>query len=766
MKIGTVERLVGVHNTNVCDWLTTSVGATLPNGTARLPASGSADANGAWIEGLYVLGNGTDANLRVNDASGTSDLATQFTFASSQYLSHATNASLETGDVDFTVAAWVYLDTISADRPIMARWDNGTSSLREYRLWYDQASGKMKFEVWNFSGPTFAIATSTATITTGTWYFVVGQHDSVNDLVSCQVNNGTAGTAAHSTGITANTVDFMLGRLQAGTTYMDGRIERAGFWKSAASGGGVLSAGLKTSIYNAGVGKAYSSLTAGEKVALISYWNLGSTYTDSVVANANDLTQHNTPTTSAGVDYAIVVAELMPDAPTTNLTLVTAVGTGHPAGDYSYLVSYVTADGNYTATNPTAVDFTAGGNVDISVQSIPIPPAGHDITGRAIWRLSGGSLFYKLAHVITDITTTVWIDTVADVDLGAELNLFNAKMPPIKYSCEHNSRWIGCGNAADKQTVFISNKFEPWYCPESPDTEDPLQGTRAKLQGRAAGEGLGVCSHGAYVAVFTGGAGYFLTGDEPLDFALTKFCDHGCVAHRTIKSVRGLLIWLAPDGVYAWMNGAATRISDDQRTTIEAISAADMAAAYAWVYDDKWFLGWPSGCLYVDLAANFPRQWGTLTNNLWTTATVTVNTASARQKVYAARSAHARVYQLETGATDAIPTAGTAIATSYATKDWDMGLPTREKRACYIEVKAKKSTGTLTITLYKGSGDDIQTETHDLSTVDDSAETVTRAFKSCNEYARSEYFRVKVDCSTTAAELELIAVGLQWMMAS
>lgn len=374
---------------------------------------------------------------------------------------------------------------------------------------------------------------------------------------------------------------------------------------------------------------------------------------------------------------------------------------------------------------------------------------------------------YTLVATLSDNTTTSYLDNIADADTTTELVEGNTRFPPCRYLIEHQNRMIGAHseelNVGDLQTVYISNVREPYYCPESPDLEDPNQGTRAALQGRAAGEIMGLCSHGGVVAVFTGATGHLLLGVEPNDFRLQKFCDHGTVAHRTVVSVRSLLLWLAPDGVYQWDGQNTIRISDDVRATLEALSATELAKAHALVWQDRYYLFWPTGALWYDL--NY-RIWGKLTNNLWRTSAVTVYTTATLQRIYASRYGYARVYQLETGATDAIPSAATAITTTWASRDWDCGMACRDKRVHYIEAKFKKGTGTATITLYIGTGESVQTVSQNIATVDNASDTVCRSLTGANDYARDEHFKMKIECSTTASEYEILAAGLQWTLAS
>lgn len=208
------------------------------------------------------------------------NLAAAFASSSSQYLSKATNSDLESGDIDFTVACWVYLESISANRTLFAKWDTTTSSQREYRLYYNQAFSDFGFECWQFTTSTLGGVGDTdgAAPAAGRWYFVVGWHDSVGNTVNCQVNDTAAGSVAFSAGITANSVEFRIGAQVGVQDFLDGRIDSYGFWKR------VLTADEKTFLYNAGRGRAYRDLTPDLKTSLIRWWDMDATFTDKVSA--------------------------------------------------------------------------------------------------------------------------------------------------------------------------------------------------------------------------------------------------------------------------------------------------------------------------------------------------------------------------------------------------------------------------------------------------------------------------------------------------
>jgi hypothetical protein len=365
---------------------------------------------------------------------------------------------------------------------------------------------------------------------------------------------------------------------------------------------------------------------------------------------------------------------------------------------------------------------------------------------------------------INDNTTTTYLDAVVNSSLGDDLPAdsdgfpSNVAFPPCKYLAQHQRRLIGAGNTTDPDYLFISNVDEPYYCPESPDLEDPNQGTRARVDSPAGGEITGLCSHGGVVAVFTGGTGHLLLGVEPNDFRLQKFCDVGCAAHRTICSAKSLLLWLGQDGVYAWDGTSVKRISDDQRVTIEAMTAAEMAGAHAYVLDDRYHLCWATGSIYFDLEHGV---WGSYSNWLWRDATVAPFTSGNRPRVWGAREGAARVYQLETGGTDD----GTNIEAVWESRDWDMGVPGREKRGRYVELKFKKTSDPATCrwTLKRGTGETIQQGEVEIGAVDVNGGTVSRHLVELNELARDEHFRLRLEVESPTTEVILLSAGLHYV---
>ncbi len=786
-RIGDTEHLIGVHAGDIVDFLDSPVGRIQSNGTDRLPTS--TDANAAWVEGHLIIGNGTDANVRFN---GRNDgLAADFPANATDALkvNRGTNALFE--GQDLTVAVWVRFDDLAFNATalspggrltICAIDDRGTSARKSWRLVVNPNTNRLNFAVHDAAGAETTVADTTA-LAVDTWYFVTARHNAATDLIAIQVNGGTITTAACAHGLDQPAAGyFSVGYTPnldgaTGNDAMNGRVGPLGVWRSAEAAGGALSDALMTALYNGGVPLEEADLAAAYDDELVAFWDMG----ESSGTRDDD---HNAGTTfdliafGAGVgsaagphgarDVARQMVQAVTTAPTVDLDVgATHESTGETQGqDFVYRISFLNADGEPGEAGPEGLDAAYTFNLDFtsSLTNIPVCPAGQDCSGRRIWRRSGGSTVFRLVADILDNTTTSYLDEVLNDDLGEELVEGNVATPAWQYLTEWKGRLVGAGNAADPQLIGISNQYEHFYTPEVPNLRLATQGSRFRLQGRAAGRVTGLRTHGGVVAVFTGGAGFLLQGDQAANFSLQEFTHHGCVAHRTIVSARDVLLWLSNDGVYAWVGGRTIeRISDDVSETLGDLTAAQLAGAHAALFEDRYWLMWDTGCLVYDLQY---RQWSSNSNNLWRDATASEYVSGGKQRLWGAREGFARVYQLETGNSDAIPSAGTAITMTWASKDWDCGLPGRQKRIALVLTDFRKSTGTATITLFRGTGESIQTLSHNTADVSESSsETVSKKRQAAKEEARSENFKVQVAIASTADDVELLAVGLMYSLA-
>lgn len=190
----------------------------------------------------------TDNNT-VTSNTGIISNAGQFTSANSEYLSRADSAELSTGDIDYTFAFWVLMDSKAATLNFVNKY-TVTGNQREYSARYDQPTDRFTFLV----SPDGIVATTVTASTfgtpsTATWYAIVVKHDATANIIGVSVNNGAFDTAAHTTGSFDSTAAFHVGASGTPAAFMNGRIDEGAFWKK------VLSAAEITEWYNAGAGK-------------------------------------------------------------------------------------------------------------------------------------------------------------------------------------------------------------------------------------------------------------------------------------------------------------------------------------------------------------------------------------------------------------------------------------------------------------------------------------------------------------------------------
>lgn len=152
----------------------------------------------------------------------------QYVRASSQFHNIADNALVSTGDIDFTVAAWVYLDSEPAANAYMGfvtKW--GAAGTREFTLaWANDATSNRYYFSVSADG-TAEVGVRDGVYgdpTTATWVLLIGWHDAAANTINIQVNNGTPTSAAHATGVFDGAADLRIGSIDGTTHFADGRV--------------------------------------------------------------------------------------------------------------------------------------------------------------------------------------------------------------------------------------------------------------------------------------------------------------------------------------------------------------------------------------------------------------------------------------------------------------------------------------------------------------------------------------------------------------
>jgi len=209
------------------------------------------EANGNDSHGSNNL---TDEGV-VTYTTGKVGNCANFELDSGQRLYLASNSSLQTGDIDFTFAQWVQLESNGAAIYSAGKWTSAGDQ-REWFTRYDPGSNRFEFFASaDGASSTIATANNFGAPSLATWYFLVVWHNATANTINIQVNDGTANSFAHAGGIFLGSGLFNIGARGDGSGW-DGLGDQVGFWK------GLLSDAERTWLYNSGAGRSYADIVA------------------------------------------------------------------------------------------------------------------------------------------------------------------------------------------------------------------------------------------------------------------------------------------------------------------------------------------------------------------------------------------------------------------------------------------------------------------------------------------------------------------------
>lgn len=303
--------------------------------------------------------------------------------------------------------------------------------------------------------------------------------------------------------------------------------------------------------------------------------------------------------TTGGGEYPVASYPLGIPAPTSALTAVvnsTSGEVGETAQDYYYVYTNVTGWGEESAPGGLSniVSFKDVHNVTIS--GIAVPPAGHNITARRIYRSNTGTTanaaFQFLAE-ITDAAVTTYVDTTIATALGEVIPSTNWTEPPddLRGILAHPSGFL-CGfSGRDVWFSEIGYAFA-WPVSYSLTMDSPIVA-------------LGV--YGSTLVVGTETYPYVITGTDPSNMSATKLTDpEPCVSKRSMAASSLGIVYATPNGLYVVAGGGGSLITTGRfgRDEWQALHPETMHG-YIWngyyfgFYDDG---AGDDGCVAINLA--------------------------------------------------------------------------------------------------------------------------------------------------------------------
>ena len=181
-------------------------------------------------------------NTSVSYTTGITNNGANFT-ADGQYLEVGDLAALSFGDEDFTISCWYKGASTSGTQIFLSKW--GASGQWEYMFWFYGAIEKFYWSI-SSNGSTGTDVVSTNAYAVSTWYHIVAQHDSVNNLTKIKVNNTGWITAPLITGCRDGTTAFRLGHSVSGSTGTRAVLDEVGLWRRCLTDAEI------TTLYNSG----------------------------------------------------------------------------------------------------------------------------------------------------------------------------------------------------------------------------------------------------------------------------------------------------------------------------------------------------------------------------------------------------------------------------------------------------------------------------------------------------------------------------------
>lgn len=166
-------------------------------------------------------------NNKAPSAAGYRDLAV--VISSTKFLYCLSNETLQTGDIEFTVAARVYPTALGGSYVIAAKGESSNTAEIEWGLVISGASPRVSLNAWN-AGVQIITANTFGNLSINTWYDVIAWVDKADNKYYIEVN-GVSDSATRTKIIAPHDSIFGVGAYGNGGVPLSGRIDDVCFWK-------------------------------------------------------------------------------------------------------------------------------------------------------------------------------------------------------------------------------------------------------------------------------------------------------------------------------------------------------------------------------------------------------------------------------------------------------------------------------------------------------------------------------------------------------
>ena len=304
------------------------------------------DMDGYSDPGLGNAGYGVTWDARTTGSVSQGSLELD---GDADYVTVADAADLSFGDGDddsaFSISAWIYMDNIDNDGPILSKYTTTTSDRREW-YFYVRSGGNDYLEMilYDETANVSAVArTPASSIADDTWYHVVMTYDGTAGATAASgikiYIDGTSQTLTVSNDASYDsmldtTAPVYIGYVTEGPSFFDGKLDEISVWNKE------LSQGEVTDVYNSGcpIDLRFHSVYKSDATDLIAWWR----FETANVATVDTTTtiQDNSDNSHSGTGTSLVAGSLSTTTPgtctDTTLYWVTAGGQFSTAAGFTY----------------------------------------------------------------------------------------------------------------------------------------------------------------------------------------------------------------------------------------------------------------------------------------------------------------------------------------------------------------------------------------------------------------------------------------------
>jgi hypothetical protein len=319
-----------------------------------------------------------------------------------------------------------------------------------------------------------------------------------------------------------------------------------------------------TSISNANpaVGTATAhGLKTGDKIQLTTTGTLPtglSLLTDYYIIRTGADTMNFCPTLADALAGTNKVATSGAGSGTHTWTLFpTTAGALTLLGTYSYVVTYYNSTTGqesqpFALANAVTITLTTT-NAKVYLQDIPVS-ADANVTARRIYRTTANGSIYnaQLVTTITDNTTTVYLDVIADTSLGALIKLYLDPAPIFKKMVTHKNRGFGFSSYSSR--LYFSVLFNLWYWPQGlVDLSATAKQYYIDINPDDGDFITNIISYNDELLVFKNNSIWVLGGFDETDFFVRKVefrSAIGCVSSRGAEVADNWCYFIDANGIY------------------------------------------------------------------------------------------------------------------------------------------------------------------------------------------------------------------------